>query len=46
MEADWRTIQAEERRSAKLGRTEDDVAEAEEAARQRAKAKRKLTHKS
>jgi len=38
MEADWRAIQAEERRSARLGRGEDERAEQEELARQRAKA--------
>ena len=41
MEADWRTIQAEERRSLRMGRTEDEKAEAEELARQKAKAAKK-----
>lgn len=38
MEADWKSIQAEERKSARMGRTEDEKAEAEELARQKAKA--------
>ena len=38
MEADWKSIQAEERRSAKMGRSEDEKAELEELARQKAKA--------
>ena len=38
MEADWKSIQAEERRSARMGRSEDEKAEAEELARQRSKA--------
>lgn len=41
MEADWRSIQAEERRSARLGRSEDERAEHEELARQKAKAAKK-----
>ena len=41
MEADWRSIQAEEKRSARLGRTEDEKAELEELAHQKAKAARK-----
>ena len=38
MEAGWREVQAEERRSAKLGATDDAREEAAEAARQAAKA--------
>ena len=38
MEADWKSIQAEEKRSARLGRGEDEKAEQEELERQRAKA--------
>lgn len=45
MEADWKSIQAEERRSAKMGRTEDEKAEMEELARQRAKAAAKKKRK-
>lgn len=41
MEADWRTIQAEEKRSLRLGRSEDEKAEVEELARQKAKAAKK-----
>lgn len=46
MEADWKSIQAEERRSAKMGRSEDEKAELEELARQKAKAAAKAAHKS
>ena len=38
MQADWKSIQAEERRSARLGRSEDEKAELEELARQKVKA--------
>ncbi len=45
MEADWKSIQAEERRSAKMGRGEDEKAEAEELARQKSKAAAKKRSK-
>ncbi len=45
MEAGWRAIQAEEKRSARLGRGEDEKAEQEELARQKAKAAAKAAAK-
>ena len=41
MEAGWRAVQVEEGRSKRAGRSEDERAEAEEAARRAAKEKRK-----
>jgi hypothetical protein len=41
MEASWEQLQAEERRSARMGRLEDQAAEEEEARRLKAKAVRK-----
>ena len=46
MEADWRSIQAEERKSSRMGRTEDEKAEAEELARIKAKAAKKKAKRS
>ena len=47
MEASWQQIQAEERRSARMGRSEDERAEAEEARRIAAKqAKKKAWQKN
>lgn len=45
MIAGWKSIQAEERKSAKMGRTDDEKAEAEELARQKAKAAAKKKRK-
>ena len=46
MEANWQQIQAEERRSARLGRSEDEKAEEEELRRVAAKkAAKKAKHK-
>ena len=45
MEANWREIQAEERRSARLGRSEDERADAEEQRRLAAKQAKKAKHK-
>lgn len=45
MEANWQQIQAEERRSTRMGRSEDEKAEQEEVRRVAAKKAAKTKHK-
>lgn len=45
MEASWQQIQAEERRSARMGRSEDEKAEQEELQRLATKAAKKFKRK-